>query len=124
MLINKYSDLIAWQKAISLVEEIYRDTNRFPKSEVYGLRAQIRRAAVSVPSNIAEGHARGSTGSFLNHLAIAYGSLCEVETQVVICGRLGFLTDHEMENIQRACSETGKLIHGLRKALRDKTSNP
>ncbi len=91
MALKSYKDLIVWQKAIDLVILVYRRTAAFPKEEVYGLRQQIRRAAVSVPSNIAEGQCRSSTRDFLNFLAIARGSLGEVETQLTIAERLEYL---------------------------------
>src|SRR5215470_4196259 len=90
VIIKRYSELIAWQKAMDLVQAIYKATERFPKEEIYGLTSQIRRASVSVPSNIAEGQGRKSTNEFLHHLSIAYGSLMEVETQVLIAERLNY----------------------------------
>lgn len=80
MAIKSYRDLIAWQKAMDLVETVYRASAGFPREEVYGLRSQIRQSAVSVPSNIAEGQGRKSTREFLHFLSIAYGSLCEAQT--------------------------------------------
>ncbi|HKC66104.1 MAG TPA: four helix bundle protein, partial [Pyrinomonadaceae bacterium] len=87
-LVRNYSELIVWQKAMDLVEGIYAATKQFPKEEIYGLTSQIRRAAVSIPSNIAEGQGRKSINEFLHHLSIAYGSLREVETQILIAERL------------------------------------
>ncbi len=78
--VKSYRDLETWQKAMDLVQEIYLETKSFPKEETYGLSGQMRRAAVSIPSNIAEGQGRDSTKEFLHHLSIAYGSLCELET--------------------------------------------
>lgn len=91
MAVRNYSELIAWQKAMDLVEAIYKATKHFPREELYGLTSQLRRAGVSIPSNIAEGQGRKSTSEFLHHLSFAYGSLREVETQLVIAGRLGYL---------------------------------
>ena len=80
MAVKSYRELMVWQKAIELVEAVYTATGSFPPQEVYGLTSQLRRAAVSVPSNIAEGQGRRSTAEFAHHLSIAYGSLCEIET--------------------------------------------
>ncbi len=85
MQVRKYQELIVWQKAIAFVTHIYTITATFPHAEIYGLVSQLRRAAVSVPSNIAEGHGRATTGEFVQFLCHARGSLCEVETQIVIC---------------------------------------
>lgn len=111
--VRSHCDLIAWQKAMELVEEIYRMTKELPKEELYGLASQMRRAAVSVPSNIAEGHARTGTREFLHHLSIAQGSLAEVETHVEIARRLGYITGSR----QTLLSEIGRLINGLMNSL-------
>jgi four helix bundle protein len=89
MTVRRYSDLLAWQKAMELVEEVYNITKGFPQDERYGLTNQIRKAAVSIPSNIAEGQSRGSR-DFIRFLSIAHGSLSEVETQMEIALRLGY----------------------------------
>ncbi len=81
---KNYRDLIAWQKAMDLIEQVYRATASFPKEEVYGLTSQARRSAVSIPSNIAEGQGRRTTGEFLHQLSVAHGSLRELETQILI----------------------------------------
>ena len=97
-----YRDLIVWQKAMDLVQAVYKITAGFPKEELYGLTSQLRRAAVSIPSNIAEGQGRRTTGDFQRFLAIANGSLREVETQILIAKRLNYLhnerTSHLMES--------------------------
>jgi four helix bundle protein len=112
-----YGELIAWQKAMELVETVYTLTRTFPDDERFGLTSQLRRAAVSVPSNIAEGHGRTSTNEYLHHLSIARGSLCEVETQLLIGERLGYLDRHQRETVLSLAGEIGRLIHGLIKAL-------
>ncbi len=84
MPVKRYTDLIVWQKAMDLVEIVYRDIEDFPKEELYGLTAQMRRAAVSVPSNIAEGQGSSTIKCYIHHLGIAHGSLCELETQAFI----------------------------------------
>ncbi|MGB7623641.1 MAG: four helix bundle protein [Terriglobia bacterium] len=115
--VKKYSDLIVWQKAMDLTSEVYSVTKCFPKDEIYGLTSQLRRAAVSVPSNIAEGQGRKSTSEFLHHLSIAYGSLLEMETQVMIAERLAYLEQQVVASLMTRTSEVGKLINGLSKSL-------
>jgi four helix bundle protein len=117
MAVRNYSELIAWQKAIDLVQEIFRATKQFPKEELYGLTSQIRRAAVSVPSNIAEGQGRKFLKEFLHHLSIAYGSLREVETQALIAGRLLYLDQQEVNRLMESSAEVGRLINGLPQSL-------
>lgn len=112
-IVRSYRDLIAWQKSIDLVTEIYRCTQTFPKSETYGLMSQLRRAAVSVPSNIAEGHARLTTGEFRQFLGHALGSLMEIETQVLISERLGYLDATESKRLLVRTTEAGKIVRGL-----------
>jgi len=90
--VKSYRDLETWQVSMDLVAEVYRVTKLFPRDEIYGLTNQLRRAAVSVPSNIAEGQGRDSTKEFLHHLSMAHGSLCEVETQLLIAQGLEYLT--------------------------------
>lgn len=99
---------------------VYELTSIFPKEEVYGLTSQLRRAAVSVPSNIAEGQGRGSTKEFLHHLSIAHGSLLEVETQVLIAESLNYFDSDQSNAILEKTAETGRLINGLARALKQK----
>ncbi len=115
--IQSHRDLKVWQKSMDLVVECYRQTDQFPKSELYGLTSQIRRAAVSIPSNIAEGKGRRSTGSYLYSLNISYGSLLEVETQIEIAARLNYLTDASSKALLARTAEVGKMINGLISAL-------
>ena len=110
---SSYRDLIVWQRAIELVTQIYRFTASFPDSERYGLTAQIRRAAVSVPSNVAEGQGRMSKGEFKQFLGHARGSLLEVETQITISRNLGFATTHQSEELLNRTAEVGKMLNGL-----------
>ena len=91
--IKSHRDLLVWKKAIDLVEEVYTLTDFFPKNELYGLTSQVKRAIVSVPSNIAEGAAKSSEKEFVRYLYIALGSLSEVETQLIIARRLGYIAD-------------------------------
>ena len=102
---------------MDLVVNIYDCTQTFPKSEIYGLVSQLRRAAVSVPSNIAEGHARRSTGEFKQFLGHALGSLMEIETQIMIGERLGYLNSQKSKHLLQHTSEVGKIINGLLRAL-------
>ncbi len=113
MIVRSYRELIAWQKAMDLVEAVYITTKEFPSEELYGLTSQLRRAAISVPSNIAEGQGRKSTKEFVHHLSIAYGSLCEVETQVLIALRLAYLDDGQADKLLALAGEVGRLINGL-----------
>ena len=117
MSVKRYSDLIAWQKAMDLVEEIYKITKAFPKEETYGLTSQLRRAAVSVPSNIAEGHSRTGGREFSHRLSIGHGSLSEVETQIEIAKRLGYLTEEQQRRSLELAAETGRIINGLMNSL-------
>jgi four helix bundle protein len=89
--IKTYRDLTVWQKAVDLVADAYRLSDRFPRSEEFALRLQLRRAAVSVPANIAEGHGRTGIGEYLHHLSIAHGSIAELETLLTVAVRLGYL---------------------------------
>jgi four helix bundle protein len=118
MAVQSYRELIVWQKAMKLVQSIYSLTKDFPKEEVYALTSQIRRAAVSIPSNIAEGQGRDSTKEFLHHLSIAYGSLMEVETQILIAQSLEYLKSEETNLILEKTAETGRLINGLSRSLK------
>jgi four helix bundle protein len=115
---RNYQDLIAWQKAMNLAERVYRATSAMPPEERFGLTAQMRRAAVGVPANIAEGQGRRTCGEFLNQLSAAHGSVRELETHVILAGRLGQLPGDSVEDILNAASEVGKLVTGLAKSLR------
>lgn len=112
-----YDDLIVWQKAMNLVTEVYRVTATFPNEERFGLSSQTRRAAVSIPSNIAEGHGRKASGAYLNHLSIAYGSLMELETQLQIALRLNFVSAEEIAVLLAQTNESGKMLNGLKKSI-------
>ncbi|HZQ93782.1 MAG TPA: four helix bundle protein [Candidatus Sulfotelmatobacter sp.] len=109
----KYQDLIAWQKAKTFASEIYRATDIFPRTEMYGLTSQLRRAAVSVASNIAEGQGRLTKGEFRHFLGQARGSLLEVETQLAIALDLHFLSEDEFDDLRLRSSEVRRLLNGL-----------
>jgi four helix bundle protein len=108
-----YRDLIAWQKAMDLVEEIYKTTRGFPRDEIYGLTSQLRRAVVSVPSNIAEGQGRLTPGEFRQFLGHARGSLLETETQISLAGRLHYIPPEEMSRLLKLSGEVGRILNGL-----------
>jgi four helix bundle protein len=114
---HRYQDLIVWQKARRFVAEIYRVTEVFPKTEIYGLTSQLRRAAVSVASNIAEGQGRLTKGEFRNFLGQARGSLLELETQLAISVDLHFLSDAEFKRLEEGSSEVHRLLNGLIESL-------
>ena len=108
-----YKDLAAWQKAMGLVELVYIGTEHFPKHELYGLASQMRRAAVSIPSNIAEGQARFSRRDFRHFLRTARGSLAELETQVLIAQRLKYIHQTSVDTILPSIDEVSRILSGL-----------
>ncbi|MBZ5513804.1 MAG: four helix bundle protein [Acidobacteriia bacterium] len=115
--IKSHRDLEVWQEAMKLAEICYQQTGSFPAREAYGLTSQIRRAAVSIPSNIAEGHARRSLAAFLNHLSIALGSQAELETQIELCCRLKLLPASSAEDILTKAGQVGRMLHALTQSL-------
>lgn len=115
--VNSFRDLRVWQVGVDLVEQVYRLTQTFPKHEVYGLAGQMQRAAVSVPSNIAEGHAREHRKEYLQHLSVAQASLAELETQIEIAARFGYLTAEQIDDVLERMTALGKQLRALRKAL-------
>ena len=117
MTINSFRDLRVWQAGMDLVEQIYRLTQSFPREEQYGLTSQMRRAAVSVPSNIAEGHARESSKEYLNHLSIVQGSLAELQTQIEIAARLDFVTTEAARQTLELSAALSRQIFALRNAI-------
>jgi four helix bundle protein len=114
----KYQDLIAWQKAKAFAADIYRSTDPFPKTEIYGLTSQLRRAAVSIASNIAEGQGRLTKGEFCHFLGQARGSLLELETQLSIAVDLGFLEADRFRKLEQQTSEVRRLLNGLIESMR------
>jgi four helix bundle protein len=123
MAVRQYQELIVWQKAMDLVMRVYELTETFPSKELFGLTNQLRRAAVSIPSNIAEGQGRNSTREFVRHLSIARGSLQEVETQVLITNRLNHVGEHDKMEILERTAEVSRLMTGLSKSLVRKMSS-
>jgi four helix bundle protein len=113
MTIRNYTDLIAWQKSMALAGSVYRVTSGMPSEERFGLTAQMRRAAVSIPSNIAEGQGRRRDGEFRHYLSIAHGSVRELETQLMLSEQLGFLEGTAVRPLLTDAAEVGRLITGL-----------
>jgi four helix bundle protein len=112
-----YQRLIAWQRSMDLVENVYAFSRDWPKEEIYGLTGQARRAAISIPSNLAEGHGRSGRREYAHHVSIAFGSLCELETQLLIAGRLGFLRERDLATLLQRIAEVRRLILGLLRSL-------
>ncbi len=117
MAVRNYRDLIAWQRAMDFITQVYEQTKRFPADERFALTTQLRRSATSVASNIAEGEGRFSKPDFRRFLSIAHGSLREAETQLLIAERLGYLHTDAMESTLAIAGEVGRLIRGLTKSL-------
>jgi four helix bundle protein len=115
-----YRDLNAWKQAMTVVEECYRCTEAFPRSERFGLVSQIRRAAVSIPANIAEGRCRHTTGAFTNHISIAVASVGELETCIELGVRLGFLKLSDATRLSTSVSSLGRLLNALHRSLQAK----
>ena len=116
-IIRSYKDLKVWQVGCELVKSVYTASSLFPQEELYGLTQQLRRAAVSVPSNIAEGYGRGSSVEYLRFLRIARGSLYEIETQLILCRNLDFCDDNQYQNISAQMVECSKMLQGLIKSI-------
>ena len=121
-MIHSYKDLIVWQRAIELVVAVYDLSDKFPKEEVFGLTSQMRRAAVSIPSNIAEGRFRGTRKDFLNFIRIAYGSGAELETQVEIARRLSKIANLDYTKVNELLTEVMKMLNTMLRNLGPKAS--
>jgi four helix bundle protein len=115
--INSYRDLVVWQKSVALVTEIYAATSNFPREEMLGLISQLRRCAVSVPSNIAEGQGRATKGEFIQFLSHARGSLFELETQLVVAGKLGYISLDRQQTLGWQTEEIARTLNGLLTSL-------
>ena len=115
---HQYRKLTVWQKAVELTTEIYKISQEFPKSEIYGLTSQMRRCAVSIPSNIAEGAGRTSPKEFAHFLGIANGSAFELETQIIIAYKLDYVDEETCKNLGQLGEEVQKMIYGLLKKLK------
>lgn len=121
-MVRSYRDLIVWQLGMALAKKIYTSTESFPKSELYGLVSQLRRCSVSVPSNIAEGHARDSTKEYLHHLSIAMGSVAELETLLMLANELGYLPKSGLDDLLAIADDLGRRLRGLQKSIRAKVN--
>jgi len=119
-MLQSYRELLVWQKAMELAQQVYRMTEAFPKREIYGLAAQLRRAGVSVPSNIAEGYGRGSRKEYVQFLSIAQGSLKELETQVILSEKLAYAAAAQAAIVLSEAEVIGKMLGGLIRSLRAK----
>lgn len=117
--ISSYKDLLIWKKGIIIVVKVYQLTKAFPSEELYALTSQIKRASVSIPSNIAEGYGRNTDKSFSHFIDISRGSLCELETQLIIAKELGFIVNFELYNeILALIIEESKMINAFSKSLK------
>jgi four helix bundle protein len=123
-MLRNYKELKVWQKSYQLCLEMYMITKGFPKEETYGLTSQIRRAAVSVPSNIAEGYGRKTTPAYIRSLYIAYGSNCELETQVLLSGDLGYVEAGRLKSLQDELGAVERMLKALIKSLDNKHLAP
>jgi len=115
--VRRYQDLEAWQQAMILAERCYKVTASFPREELFGLTSQLRRASVSIPSNVAEGHSRRTRPAYVYHVSLALGSQAEVETQLELSRRLGFLSGAAFREIDQVVRPVGRLLYGLHRAL-------
>ncbi len=123
-MLKNYKELNVWQKSYELCLKIYRLTAKFPNEERYGLTSQIRRSAVSIPSNIAEGYGRKTTLDYIRMLYISYGSVCELETQILLAGDLGFIEKGELGTAKKDIAEVERMLKALIKSLENKHLNP
>ncbi len=123
-MLKNYKELKVWQKSYELCLEIYRITAKFPKEELYGLTSQIRRSVVSIPSNIAEGYGRKTTLDYIRMLYISYGSICELEMQILLAGDLGFIEKGVLGRLKKDIAEIERMLKALIKPLENKPLNP
>jgi len=122
-MVSDFKKLQVWQKATDLAVLIYKKTDKFPKSEIYGLSSQIRRAAVSVSSNIAEGCGKSTKADMIRYLYNSYGSIKEVECQLIIADRLGYLLTNDFEDLVAVCREVSKMLYAFTKHLEKHSAN-
>ena len=123
-MLRNYKELKVWQKSYAFCLLIYQNTRKFPKEEKYGLTSQIRRSAVSIPSNIAEGYGRKTTVDYIRFLYIAYGSLCELETQIMLAGDLTYLEQKDLDSLKTNLSDVERMLKALIRSLVAKHSTP
>ena len=122
--LKSYKELKVWQRSYQLCLEIYKITKGFPDEEKYGLTSQLRRAAVSVPSNISEGYGRKTTPEYIQFLYIAYGSVCEIETQILLSGDLGYIANGRLDMLKEGIREVERMLKALIRSLENKHSTP
>lgn len=118
MYLKSYKELIVWQKSLELTVLIFKATTRYPKTEIYGLISQMRRASVAIPSNIAEGYGRKSKKEFIQFLWIAYGSALELETQLILSKNLKFISNEEFEKVNSLLQEICKMLNSMKSKLK------
>ena len=123
-MLKNYRELKVWQKSYRLCLDLYRITKEFPKEERYGLTSQIRRAAVSIPSNIAEGYGRKTTADYVRFLYVAYGSICELETQLLLSGDLKYVNQEILKALKDDTEEVERMLKALIKSLENKRLAP
>jgi len=123
-MLKNYKELKVWKKSYELCLEVYRITAKFPKEERYGLTSQIRRSVVSIPSNIAEGYGRKTTSDYVRMLYISYGSVCELEPQILLAGDLDLIENDELGTIKEDIAEIERMLKALIKSLENKSLNP
>jgi four helix bundle protein len=121
---KNYKELKVWQKSYELCLEIYTITAKFPREEIYGLTSQIRRSVVSIPSNIAEGYGRKTTLDYIRMLYISYGSVCELETQILLAGDLYLIEKSELSILKKDIAEIERMLRALIKSLENKPLTP
>jgi len=122
--LKSYKELKVWQRSYQLCLEIYKITKGFPDEEKYGLTSQLRRAAVSVPSNISEGYGRKTTPEYIQFLYIAYGSICEIETQILLSGDLGYISNGRLEMLKEGIREVERMLKASIRSLENKHLTP
>lgn len=115
--IKDFKDLVVWQRAMDLVAEVYQVVKKLPKEELYALSDQIRRAVISIPSNIAEGYGRNSSKEFSHFISIAKGSKSELETQLLLCVKIDYLKESDIQNMMYLIDQVGKMLYSLQKKL-------
>jgi four helix bundle protein len=117
---HRFKELKVWEKSMDIAVDVYKLTSRFPKEELFGLASQVKRSAVSMPSNIAEGAGRNSEGEFVHFLGMANGSACELETQLLIAARLGFVPEAAINELTERINDVQNMTFGLQKKLKHK----
>lgn len=121
-MINSYKELIVWQKSMDLARNVYSLSQKFPKEELYGLTSQIRRSTISIPSNIAEGYARKSRKEYVQFYSIAYGSVLELQTQLILCKDFGYISMGDFSKVDSLVDEVSRMLHSLIYKLKSKPS--